>query len=227
MSCEETKERPLVSRRFELIGGVCHIAFFVVLAVPLIVLAPRSSAKFVFTDLIDADGWNNSGISWCVGLLTVTYCFTGMSVISFIYNLISLQTGIDGAVHMSEEVRNSARTVPKILICTIIINGAMAFGFLLVLLFTVGNVDNALNTPTGYPIIEIFYQATGSTKAATAMMCTILVVAFASTFGILASVSRLTWAFARDQGMPFSDFFAYVSTTFEDTSFCISLIWSE
>lgn len=200
----------------ELIGGVCHLAFFVALAVPLIVLAPRSSASFVFTDLIDDSGWNNGGISWCVGLLTVTYCFTGKSIRPSgqkYRGILMIETGIDGAVHMSEEVRNSATTVPKILIATILINGAMAFGFLLVLLFCVGNVTNAISTPTGYPIIEVFYQATGSTAAATAMMCAILVIAFASTFGILASVSRLTWAFARDGGLPFSDFFAHVNVT--------------
>lgn len=112
---------------------------------------------------------------------------------------------------MSEEVRKSATTIPKILILTIVINGALAFAFLIALLFSIGNIDNALNTPTGYPIIEIFYQATGSTKAASAMESAIIIIAFCSTFAILASVSRLTWAFARDQGLPFSKFFAYVS----------------
>jgi choline transport protein len=111
---------------------------------------------------------------------------------------------------MSEEVRDSAKTIPKILIWTIVINGVLAFAFLLAILFCIGNVENALDTPTGYPIIEIFYQATGSVKAATAMECAIIIIAFCSTFAILASVSRLTWAFARDGGLPFSDFFAYV-----------------
>jgi len=101
--------------------------------------------------------------------------------------------------------------MPKIMVLTIVINGIMAFGFLIALLFSVGNIDNALSSPTGYPIIEIFYQATGSTKGATVMMCAIIIIAFCSTFGILASVSRLTWAFARDKGLPFSDFFAYVN----------------
>lgn len=86
---------------------------------------------------------------------------------------------------MSEEVRDAAKTIPKILIWTIVINGVLAFAFVLAVLFCIGNID-ALNTPTGYPIIEIFYQATGSIRAATAMESAIIVIALCSTFAILA-----------------------------------------
>jgi amino acid transporter len=118
---------------------------------------------------------------------------------------------------MSEEVRDAPRTIPRILVQTIIINGTLAFAMTLVLLFFIGDVDSALSTPTGFPIIQIFYQATGSVKAATAMQASITIIGFASNIGVVASVSRLTWAFARDGGMPFSNFFAHVSYTF---SFC-------
>jgi choline transport protein len=114
---------------------------------------------------------------------------------------------------MSEEVRNSAITVPRILIWTIVINGAMALGFMLTILFCIGNVEDALNTPTGFPIIQVFYQATGSKAAATVMEICVIIIGFAASFANLASVSRLTWAFARDGGLPFSNFFSYVSSS--------------
>lgn len=116
-----------------------------------------------------------------------------------------------GNMIVGEEVRKSAKTIPKVLILTILINGTMAFGFLIALLFSVGDIEAALDSNTGYPIIQIFYQATGSTQGATVMMSAIIIISFASGFGILASVSRLTWAFARDGGLPFSEFFAHVS----------------
>jgi len=196
----------------ELLGGVCHVAFFVALLgksqpgllestfpnciiVPLITLAPRSTNDFVWKSSLNNSNGYSDGTSWCVGLLTVVYCFVGF----------------DGAVHMSEEVRNAPKTIPKILMWTIAINGSMAFAFLIGLLYSIGDVDAALKSATGYPIIEIFYQATGSKEAATAMMAGIIIIAFASTFGIMASVSRLTWAFARDGGLPASTWFAHVS----------------
>lgn len=115
---------------------------------------------------------------------------------------------------MSEEVRNPARVVPRILIQSIAINGVLAFAFMLVLLFCIGNVKDALESPSGFPIIEIFYQATKSTKATNAMQSSITAIGFASSIGVVASVSRLTWAFARDGGLPFSKFFVHVRRSF-------------
>lgn len=56
---------------------VCHICFFFVLLVPLVYLSPRSTAHFVFTDFENTSGWNNNGVSWCLGLLTSAWCFVG------------------------------------------------------------------------------------------------------------------------------------------------------
>lgn len=114
-----------------------------------------------------------------------------------------------------EEVQNPATSIPRSMILAVIINGMLAFGWIIALLFSIGDVEAALESPTGYPIIEIFYQATGSIGAATAMMCAIITVALFAVFGILASTSRLTWAFARDKGLPYSDFFSYVRETLE------------
>lgn len=111
---------------------------------------------------------------------------------------------------IGEEVENAATSVPRSMVLTVLINGILAFGWIIALLFSIGDVDAALDSKTGYPIIHIFYEATGSIPAATAMMSAIIVVAFFATLGILASTSRLTWAFARDKGFPFPEFFAYV-----------------
>ena len=61
----------------QLFGGIMHIAFFVALIVPLVLLAPRSTPDFVFTQLLNEGGWASNGVSWCLGMLTVTYCFIG------------------------------------------------------------------------------------------------------------------------------------------------------
>ena len=116
---------------------------------------------------------------------------------------------------MSEEVQNAPTVIPRMLVQTIAINGTLAFAFVLVLLFCIGDYHAVLMTNTGYPIIELFYLATGSKRAATAMQCAITAVGFISSLGVVASVSRLTWAFARDGGLPFSPFFAHVRLSTE------------
>lgn len=96
------------------------------------------------------------------------------------------------------------------MIYAIVINGSMALAFMIVVLFTLGDLQTVLYTKTGYPIIEMFYQATRSKVGATVLMSMLIFNGLVSLFSCLASVSRLTWAFARDRGLPFSNFFGYV-----------------
>jgi hypothetical protein len=93
----------------------------------------------------------------------------------------------------------------------VVLNTILSLGFLITLLFCIGDVDAALSTPTGFPTIQILLQATNSKAGATIIFCMILLSTMIALFGVLASVSRLTWAFARDNGLPFSEFFAHVS----------------
>ncbi|KAJ5805360.1 hypothetical protein N7474_011247 [Penicillium riverlandense] len=179
----------------QMLGGIMHITFFIAIVIPMLLLARRSTSEFVFTELLTTEqGWQSPGVAWCLGMLTVTYCFIGF----------------DGAIHMSEEVKNPAVVIPRILVQTIAINGLMAFVFLLIVLFCIGSVDEALNPPYIYPIIGIFEQATRSVGATTAMQTAITLIGMVSNLGVVASVSRLTWAFARDGGLPFSAYFAHV-----------------
>jgi hypothetical protein len=46
-----------------------------------------------------------------------------------------------------------------------------------------------------------------------------IVLVICASFGFLASASRLTWAFARDKGLPFADFLAYVTIPLSFHSF--------
>lgn len=88
------------------------------------------------------------------------------------------------------------------MVATTILNGVLGFGALMAILFCVGDLEAAEESPTGYPFIEIFYAATGSAGGATAMVCVILALIFAATIGLIATASRMTWAFARDGGLP-------------------------
>ena len=92
------------------------------------------------------------------------------------------------------------------------ISGAFTLAFSIAILFGIGDIILALKSPNNYPIIHIFLTATGSKGATTAMICGLIITLVFSTIGTLACASRLAWAFARDQGFPFSRYFAHVST---------------
>jgi choline transport protein len=93
------------------------------------------------------------------------------------------------------------------------LNGAMALGFMICVLYCLGDLETALTTPTGYPIIQVIYGATQSKAVTNVFMAFIIFNGMVAMFSSLASVSRLTWAFASDNGLPFSAFFGEVHPT--------------
>lgn len=176
-----------------------HILGFFGVLIPLVYLAPHGKASDVFATFVNGGGWSTDGISFFIGLIT--------SVFSFL--------GADSACHMSEEIHNASTVVPWAMITTILLNGALGFALLIALLFCLGDINDALTSPTGFPFIEIFRQATNSNSAATGMTCIIVIIMFAAAIGIMATASRLLWAFARDHGVPGS---AYLSRVHEPTA---------
>jgi len=181
------------------IGGLVlcvHILGFFAILIPLVYLAPHGSAHEVFTTFINGGGWATNGLSFFVGLTT--------SVFSFL--------GADSACHMAEEIHNASTIVPWAMISTVMLNGVMGFGMLIALLFCLGDIDDALTSPTGFPFIEIFRQATNSNAGTTVMTVLIMCLMIAAAIGIMATASRLLWSFSRDNGVPFSNYISRVHT---------------
>lgn len=100
---------------------------------------------------------------------------------------------------MSEETTRANVNIPRAMIGSIAINGLTGFAYILTVLYSIDDIDTVLASTTGYPIIEVFHQATNNPKAATALMCSVIIIFVMASFGIMASTSRLTWAFARDR----------------------------
>ncbi|KAG4432887.1 hypothetical protein IFR05_011633 [Cadophora sp. M221] len=182
----------------EMIGGVCHLLFFLVSIITLVVMAEHSSPGFVFNNLWhEFSGWSNPGVAFSIGIITVTFPITAF----------------DGVIHMSDEVKGARTQVPHSMIIAVTSNSIMQFAFMVAVTFCIGDVDRVTNTPTLLPIIEVYYQATKSKSATNLLVFMIALILFISLFNIFASVSRLAWSFARDNGLPFSKTFSYIHPT--------------
>lgn len=103
---------------------------------------------------------------------------------------------------IAEEVSNASRLLPEAIMLSVLINGILGFSMLIAVLFCMGNVDDALNSDTGYPYIEILYQAADSMPGTLTMRSIILIIGIFAATGILAATSRQFWSFARDRGVP-------------------------
>lgn len=103
---------------------------------------------------------------------------------------------------MAEETQNAPKIVPISIMFSIVLNGVLGFAMLIASLFCLGNLEDAIESPTGYPFMAIFLQGTGSVAGATTMASIISVMGICATTGMLATASRMFWAFARDRGVP-------------------------
>lgn len=157
-------------------------------------MAPKHDASYVFVETYNASGWSNDGVSWLVGLVSCIYPFLGY----------------DAACHLAEEMDNPARNVPIAMVGSVVLNGIMGLGYCLILLFSLGDLDNLLASPTGFPFIQLFQNVTQSSAGASIMTMIITVIAITANSAGLTSTSRTAWAFARDSGLPFSSYFAVV-----------------
>lgn len=105
---------------------------------------------------------------------------------------------------MSEEIEHAALNVPRAIMTTVLFNGAAGFAIAVIALFSLGNVEQALATPTGLPYVQVLGNAAG-TKGGTALVAIIIGINWASSTGFLTTSSRMVWSFARDRGLPFAD----------------------
>lgn len=190
------------ARKLPLVEGivlVLHVFGFFAILIPLWVLGERGDAKEVFTTFSDGGGWGNQGLSCLIGMLSPIFSFIGP----------------DSATHMSEELRDASKTLPRAMVATALINGSMGFIMLITFCMVLGNVEEVLATPTMQPFIQVFYNSTQS-YSGTNVMTTIMIVM--ATFGCVTNIatsSRQLWAFARDQGLPFSAWLAYVPPSWD------------
>lgn len=110
--------------------------------------------------------------------------------------------GLDTAAHMAEEIEDAAIVIPRSMIASVAINGLLGFSILIAVLFRLGDQEAALTTPTNYSFIEIFTQAVQSKAGGSAMTAVIIWTMIFANVGLLATASRMLWAFAREKGLP-------------------------
>ncbi|GKZ37811.1 hypothetical protein AbraIFM66950_009600 [Aspergillus brasiliensis] len=177
--------------RFILIWNIT--AFFITIIVLLAMNDHKQSASFVFVEFQNFTGWDKA-MAAIVGILQA--CF-GMCC-------------YDAPSHMTEEMKSASKQAPQAIILSVVLGAITGFAFLLVLCFCIGDIATTQNSATGVPVIQIFYDSTGSKVAACFLASMIAVIVIVAGNNILAEGSRCVYAFARDNGLPFSRFLAKV-----------------
>ncbi|CRG86998.1 putative quinate permease [Talaromyces islandicus] len=169
-------------------------SFITVTIVLLVTNRHKQDAEFVFKDFQNETGFGPA-IATIIGILQ---SFFGMCC----YETPS---------HMSEEMMHASRDAPRAIIMTVLIGAATGFVFLVTLCFCIGDISTTADSQTGVPVIQIFYDSTGS-KVATCCLATLFdVIVIFCAVSLVAEGSRMIFAFARDHGLPFSGILSRVN----------------
>lgn len=199
-------------------SGTANIAGFFVVIVPILYFGPRASAHDVFAQYLSLGSYSD-GTAWFVGLITPVFTFLG----------------VDCVIHMSEEVRHARLTVPRAMIVGVNIQGLLGFGMLLAVFFTLATVDDitTILTPvTGSTFVDYFNLVLHDVGFATGLTTLMLVLFILCAVAVLTTASRITWAFARDDGIPGSGWIRKVHAGTQlplysiGVSACISMLLS-
>ncbi|RYP28050.1 hypothetical protein DL767_007381 [Monosporascus sp. MG133] len=178
-----------------LLMGSIHIAAFVGIIVTIGAMSSKNTTSFVFTEVVNSSGWGSTGVSWLVGMQSAVYPLLGY----------------DAACHLAEELPHASLHVPQAMVGSVLINGLMGFAYAIVLLYSAGSLKSLLETPTGFPFMQIYLEATQSRAGTTVMSIMLVIVATAVTVAGLASSSRTLWAFARDKATLFDSYLSAVN----------------
>lgn len=182
--------------RFEIFILVFHISGFIAIVATLWALTPHySSPTEVWATSRNEGAWPYQGLSYCVGFLG--------NVATFV--------GADASVHLAEEVSNPAWNIPRAILGAMLINGGVGLIMMVTILYCLGNATKVADTPTYFPYMQIFADSVRNKAGATVMVVVVLLLTWACAVGITTTASRMTWSFARDNGLPASKLLSKVS----------------
>jgi choline transport protein len=92
-----------------------HILGFFCIIIPLWVVAPKAPTHEVFYEFDNFGGWSTIGAACYAGSITATGSFAGS----------------DAAAHLSEETNDASKAVPRMIMGTVLLNGAMGLVFII------------------------------------------------------------------------------------------------
>ncbi|KIX05012.1 uncharacterized protein Z518_05884 [Rhinocladiella mackenziei CBS 650.93] len=170
------------------------IGFVVFFVAVLAASETKQSASTVFTEWNNQTGWGD-GTAFLLGVGTCMYTFLAT----------------DGATHVAEEMPNPGKGVPRAMYLTMIIGITTAFAWTLAIMFSSSDLEEV--SLSYLPILTVYYQTLGSKGGAAFFAFWLLFIYYGATITCFITAGRLTWAFARDNGLPYSRVFAKTHPT--------------
>ncbi|KAI5460505.1 amino acid/polyamine transporter I [Mariannaea sp. PMI_226] len=195
--------KDIVLPMFNNFVGISFVGLFFVIALALLISVGTKSglefqpADFVFGTWINQTGWPD-GVTWFMGLIQAAYGLTAF----------------DSAIHMVEEIPSPRTNIPRVIWLSVVMGAITGFIFMVVCLFSIQSLDVVLDPPTGLPFMDLLKETVGL-KGGTVLLALFIVNGMGQGISIVTTASRMTWGFARDGGIPWSNYFTRVDETWK------------
>ncbi|RVX66394.1 hypothetical protein B0A52_09624 [Exophiala mesophila] len=154
----------------------------------------KQSARTVFVEWNNQTGWGD-GTAFLLGVGACMYTFLAT----------------DGATHVAEEMPNPGKGVPQAMGLTMIIGITTSFLWTMAFLFSSSDLEEV--SLSYLPILTVYYQALRSQDGAAFFAIWLFFIYYGATITCFVTAGRLTWAFARDNGLPYSKLIAKTHPT--------------
>ncbi|KAF5661761.1 hypothetical protein FHETE_8296 [Fusarium heterosporum] len=183
--------------------GISFASLFVIIIMAMLISVGTNPnlefqpASFVFGKWINQSGWPD-GVTWFMGLLQAAYGLTAF----------------DAAIHLVEEIPSPRKNIPRVIWLSIVIGAITGFIFMVACLFCIVDMDIVTDPSTGLAFMDLLKQTVGL-QGGTVLLTLFIVNGIGQGIGIVTTASRLTWGFARDGGIPWSNYFARVDDTWK------------
>lgn len=175
------------------------LSFFVILITVPACAKGHASGQFVFGHFVNATGWKSDGMGFIVGLINPNWIFACL----------------DSATHLAEEVPQPERNVPIAIMATVGIGGVTSWFYCVSMFFSLQSLKDLLNSPTGVPILALYYQALANRAGAIVLETLLTVTGFGCLIACHTWSSRICWSFSRDKGFPGHQLWSKVNPTLD------------
>lgn len=184
---------------FLTLAGV-FISIIVCAVMPSKTGAGYASDAFVWKEWTNNTGYTSNGFVFLAGMLNGAFAVGTPDILS----------------HMAEEIPRPSRNIPRAMLAQYVVGFFTALFYAIALLYAITDLDSILDSPYLFPLTAIYQQATGSSGGALGLLICAFLPVVVSISGIYLTASRMCWTLARDNAMPFSNFFGRVNKKYEN-----------
>ncbi|KAF9445828.1 amino acid transporter [Macrolepiota fuliginosa MF-IS2] len=173
--------------KISLFTGFINVGMTISTAVALIVVpgSNRTPTKDAFILMENNTEWSNNPWAFILSFTGAMWAFTGY----------------DAAAHISEEISDASRAAPLAMITSVI--GTEVFGLLLLIgaSFASSNITRIASSPLSLPMGQVYLDTFGK-KGMLAVWSLCILVQWVNGVTQGVDASRVTFALARDNGLP-------------------------